>query len=246
VISSTSARVLSGPRRKWGVGTDAFVLVEPDGGLGQSVIVGISEAADRGGSPEMDSVSPNLTLVYCDPASLWWMAPSIWRPCRDRSAAAWRVADLMLTKAPAKEAALQLGGAAGAGSKGGGGASGGTGGAAGAGSKGGGGASGGTGGASGGGATGALVGYGATGALVGYGATGALVAGGATREVVGGGATGGVVEGGAAGVVGGGATREVVGGGATGGVVEGGATGDVDRNIELATNTIRSPINTER
>jgi hypothetical protein len=33
---------------KRGVGADAFVLVEPDSGLGQSVIVGISDAANRG------------------------------------------------------------------------------------------------------------------------------------------------------------------------------------------------------
>ncbi len=50
--------------------SDAFVLVEPDGGLGQRVVIRIPDTATDGRNPERLSVSPNLTLVYCDPASL--------------------------------------------------------------------------------------------------------------------------------------------------------------------------------
>jgi len=39
------------PAAKRRVGTDAFVLVEPDGGLGQSVSVGITHRSHRGSQP---------------------------------------------------------------------------------------------------------------------------------------------------------------------------------------------------
>jgi len=46
-----------------------------------------------GVSPASTSVSVKCTEVYCDPASLWWMArPPSGCPCRARQAAACRIA----------------------------------------------------------------------------------------------------------------------------------------------------------
>ena len=48
VVGGDQFNVGQSAAAKRGVGPDAFVLVEPDGGLGQRVIVSVADAANRG------------------------------------------------------------------------------------------------------------------------------------------------------------------------------------------------------
>ena len=54
---------------------EALLVVPGDVVGGDEFDVG--QLPTDGRIPERLSVSSNLTLVYWDPASLWWMAPSI-------------------------------------------------------------------------------------------------------------------------------------------------------------------------
>ena len=58
------AEGVQGAIAKRRIGPDALVLVEPDRGLGQRIVVGVANPPTDGLKPERLSVSPNLALVY--------------------------------------------------------------------------------------------------------------------------------------------------------------------------------------
>ena len=90
-MSSTSLRVRSGPRRNGESGADALVLVQADGGLGQGV--GVGDQPDRG-----PQTVQRQRLAEVHSRILRAHVRVVYRAvdrvlCRDRSAAAWRIAD---------------------------------------------------------------------------------------------------------------------------------------------------------